>query len=379
MNVNHAEIDLPEAWQRAVDGLCAQPGCVTILGAVDTGKSTLTQVVIQAWQHAGLRIGWIDGDVGQSDLGPPTTLALQLIEPSTNLTTPLRPDAMRFVGSTSPAGHLLPVVVGLHRLAQLARERGAAALVINTSGMVFGGPARTLHAHLMDALKPDVVLALQRQSEVEHLLRPIERQRRCQVVRLPVSARASPRSREVRQQFRRQRFQAYLQGARLQSIAIAQVGVQNMFIQSGVPLSVTELGKASARLDTRIIYGERCADGLFLVADGYWHDDALASVPEQFEVPRVFIMPLSDFENRLIGLSDEQSDLLALGVLQAVDWPNKILYVLTPLDDRALPHVRLVQFGSLKLDPSSGVESPLGNARRSSASARFSTWTRASL
>lgn len=378
MSVMRTEIDMPEPWQRAVDSLCAQPGRVVVLGAMDTGKSTLTQVIIRAWQRARLKVGWIDGDVGQSDLGPPTTVAMQVVEPSTDLLMSMRADAMRFIGSTSPAGHLLPVVVGLHRLAQLAGELGAQVLVVNTSGMVFGGPARALHAHLMDVLRPDVVLALQRQSEIEHLLRPIEQQRRCQVVRLPVSERARARTREARQQFRRQRFQAYFQEARLQSIAIAQVGVQNMFLQSGTPLSAMQLGEASVKLNARVIYGEQCADGLFLIADGDWHDDAIASVLEQFAVPRILVLPLSDFENRLVGLSDEHGNLLALGLLQAVDWPNQILYVFTPLDNSSLARVRLIQFGSLKLDPS-GVESPLEQTRQLFVQARFSTSTRASL
>lgn len=357
MPIRFHEIDIPSPWQQALDHLCAHPGTIMILGALDTGKSTLTQVTLRALQQTGRTVAWVDCDVGQSDLGPPTTIAMAIIKPSTNLEKELPPDAMRFVGSTSPSGHLLPTVVGAHRMVQLARQRGAEAIVINTTGMVHGGPARALNLHLMDLIEPDDILALQAQSEIEHLLRPVEQQGRCRIHRLSPSAKVRSRSREARRQIRQQRFCAYFQGAPSRVFDASGLSWQNIFLGSGVRLSSEQVADVSTTLDAKVEYGEQCGDGLYLVIQGQFRGHNLYVLEEVFGVGRVSVIPLSDFENRLVGLSDAANDLLALGLLEQIDWANQTLRVLTPLPEHSLKRVKAIQFGSIRVDRF-GVEYP---------------------
>jgi len=357
MAIRFDEIDIPLAWQQALDHLCAHPGVIMVLGALDTGKSTLTQVALHALQQAGRTVAWVDCDVGQSDLGPPTTIAMAIIQPSTNLEKELPPDAMRFVGSTSPSGHLLPTVVGTHRMVQLARQRGVEAIVINTTGMVHGGPARALNLHLMDLIQPDEILALQAQSEIEHLLRPVEQPGRGRIHRLSPSAKVRSRSREARRQIRQQRFGAYFQGAPSRVLDASRLSWQNIFLGSGERLSSEQVADVSTALDVKVEYGERCSDGLYLVVQGRFRGNNLYVLEEVFSVGRVYVIPSSDFENRLVGLSDAANDLLALGLLEQIDWANQTLHVLTPLSEQSLKRVKTIQVGSIRLDRT-GVEYP---------------------
>lgn len=357
MNVRLDEIDIPAAWQQALDYLCAHPGVIMILGALDTGKSTLTRAALQALQRAGRTVAWIDGDVGQSDLGPPTTIAMALITPATKLEDDLQPDAMRFVGSTSPSGHLLPMLVGLHRLVQLARQRGAEAIVINTTGMVYGGPARALTLHTIDLIGPDDILALQAQAEIEHLLRPVERQSRCRIHRLPLSEKARPWSREARRRLRQEHFGAYFQRAQSRQLEASGLSWQHIFLGSGARLSAHQIADVASTLDAQVVYGERCGDGLYLVIQGQNRGYNLSLLEEIFGVERVYIIPVSEFESRLVGLSDATTDLLALGLLEQIDWVTLTVRVLTPLSDSLLRRVRVIQFGSIKVDRS-GAEYP---------------------
>jgi polynucleotide 5'-kinase involved in rRNA processing len=61
-------------------------------------------------------------------------------------------------------------------------------------------------------------------------------------------------------------------------------------------------------------------------------------------------MPLTDFDHRLLGLCDAANDLLALGLLEHIDWAGERLSVLTPLAKDLLNQVKVVQFGSLRVD-----------------------------
>jgi len=359
MPVRLHEIDIPPPWQRALDHLRDHPGIIMILGALDTGKSTLTQVTIHALQRAGRTVAWVDGDVGQSDLGPPTTIAMAVVKPSDDLEKGLQADALRFVGSTSPGGHLLPMVVGAHRMVQLAKQQSAEAIVINTTGMVHGGPARALNMHLIDVVKPDDILALQAQSEIEHLLRPVEQRGQCHIHRLPLSKRARQWSREARRQIRQDHFCAYFQNAESRAFGFSQLSLQNTFLGSGMRLSREQLADATSTLDAKVVYGERCSDGLYFVIQGRVRGYNLSILKEVFGVEQIYLFPYSDFESRLVGLCDATNDLLALGLLQQIDWVNETLHILTPLSETLFRKGKVVQFGSLKVDRS-GQEYPLG-------------------
>jgi polynucleotide 5'-hydroxyl-kinase GRC3/NOL9 len=350
MTAHPQEIEVLPAWQPALDYLRAQPGTILVLGATDTGKSTLTRVVVETLQRAGLSLAWIDGDVGQSDLGPPTTIGMTMVTPSTSLQEEIHAQALRFVGSVSPSGHLLPMVVGTHRMVQLARARGAQAVVINTSGMVYGGPARALNLHLIDVIKPDNILALQRASEIEHLLRPIERQSGLRVFRLPVSTKVKQWSLDARRAIRQESFRAYFADARQQELRFSQVSFQNIFLGSGARLSEKQLADAASALDAPVVYGERSSDGVYLVVNGRYRGHNLYILQEAFRVERVYVTLLIDFEDRLLGLCDATNDLLALGLMGQVDWVGGRVFILTPLSTHSLDQVRVIQFGALRVD-----------------------------
>ncbi|RMG52103.1 MAG: hypothetical protein D6723_09310 [Acidobacteria bacterium] len=341
-----SDIDVPPAWRRAIEHIVARPGTAMILGAVDTGKSTLTRATLLALHRAGRLVAWVDSDVGQSDLGPPTTIAMAMIRPSTALAETISPDAMRFVGAVSPSGHLLQTITGVHRMVHLARERGAEAIVINTTGMVHGGPARALKWHLVDLIAPDYILALQKQHEIEHLLRPMERLP-IRIYRLPLSARARAWSREARREIRQQHFRSYFQTATLHAFALTEVSVQNTFLGSGRALSEVERADASSTLDTDVVYGEWCSDGLFLVVSGVFRAHHLPLLKEIFGIGRIHIIPISDFEHRLVGLCDVHNDLLALGLVEHVEWARGILHILAPRTDRR--RIKVIQFGSMRV------------------------------
>jgi polynucleotide 5'-hydroxyl-kinase GRC3/NOL9 len=107
-----AGIDVPPAWERL--DLAHLAGTIVVIGATDSGKTTFVRwLVAQLGRHHEC-VGWLDADVGQSTLGLPTTMNLAVV--SQPLAEVPAPDACFFVDNTSPRGHMLPAVVGAHKL-----------------------------------------------------------------------------------------------------------------------------------------------------------------------------------------------------------------------------------------------------------------------
>ena len=218
-------IDVPQTWEERLRGILR--GTILVIGAVDTGKSTLVRYL---WSRLAPRtsLALIDADIGQSVLGPPTTQTLRLATPDAVEEFPPRGRLARwFVGAISPRGHMLPTVVGVARLVALARRWRAQTILVDTTGMVaphVGGVA--LKWAKFDLVRPDVVIALQRDRELEPLIGPWRHSGRFRLIELPVSPRVRVRTREERIAWRQYRFQVYFRRAREVVIPFSQAGVQ---------------------------------------------------------------------------------------------------------------------------------------------------------
>src|SRR5437660_765151 len=143
-----------------------------LIGGLDSGKTTLGRAMVRAACEAGKLAAFIDADVGQKSVGPPTTIGMKLVRTpeGTELENMDDPDGLYFVGSTSPQGHLLSVVTGTARLLTVARAAGAQFVVVDTSGMVSGVYGQLLKYHKLELIRPDLVVGLQRGQELDPLL-----------------------------------------------------------------------------------------------------------------------------------------------------------------------------------------------------------------
>lgn len=187
---------------------------VVLVGGLDSGKSTLSLALLRAAIMAGRPSAFIDADVGQKTVGPPATVTLKLVRSVGDLEPDVLAvaDAMSFVGSTSPEGHLLPVVTSVATLHAKAREAGADFVVVDTSGLVSGIYGQLLKYHKLELLKPDLVVGLQRGEEVLPLLGVIQRFFTTEVVPLGIHPAVVPTTVEQRADKRERAMRRYFAG-----------------------------------------------------------------------------------------------------------------------------------------------------------------------
>jgi polynucleotide 5'-hydroxyl-kinase GRC3/NOL9 len=200
-----------EPHQAVVERVAQSSGVILLVGGLDTGKTTLGRAIATAGLRNGRQVAYLDADLGQKAVGPPATVALKMIHADADLEPAAlsRPDAIAFVGSISPQGQLLPLVVGAAKLLDRAFENGADMVVVDTSGLVSGVYGQILKYHKVEMLSPDVVIGLQRGAELEPLLGIVHRFFATGVVSLPVHPGVAPTSVEERAAFRERAMRAY--------------------------------------------------------------------------------------------------------------------------------------------------------------------------
>lgn len=342
-------LKIPSEWREAAEEIAAQGGPVQVVGAPGSGKTTFCLYLTAYFCRHGRRVAWIDADPGQPFMGPPAVLSLSLYSEPSELLKRKAPLSMTFVGNTSPVGHLLEMTGGLQKLVARARDAGPELVLINTCGLVNGGAARELKFHEIDTVSPRYVIALQKETEVEHLLSPHAHRAGLLIRRLPISPDAVVSTREARLAEREQGFKEYFRGADFHEIALHDAGVHGPGLGTGERLGFRDVNKLSNIVQGIVVHAELSADRLFLLVEGEYAGDELYPAKELYNVKEVAVFKQSEMDHLLIGLNDEHNLCLGLGILRGLDMKELVLRVITPVRD--MSPIRYISFGSLRVSP----------------------------
>src|SRR5688500_3245533 len=143
-----------------------------LVGDIDTGKTSFGIELARRASERGIPAAFVDADIVQSTVGPPTTVGMKLCSGLTDFSREsLRvADSLGFVGSLVPKGHLLPLVTTTAKLVDRARESGCRLIIVDTTSLVSGIYGQTLKFFKMDLVRPDWVVGLERGGELEPVL-----------------------------------------------------------------------------------------------------------------------------------------------------------------------------------------------------------------
>ncbi len=254
---------IPKEWEELADRIEAGD-TVILLGGIDVGKSGLFAFLANKLVSYGSRVGLIDADVGQSDIGPVGTIGLSLISKEIVHPSLSSPNLLFFIGDNSPRGHLLPMVVGVKKLLDEAKKKGADVVLINTTGYIHSGPARALKRFKILVTDPSKVVVLQRSGESEHIIKLIPKN--SEVIKLSVAKGVRRKNHSLRVLFRQSNIRRYLNGARSLRIKVHETRLLDTLFFSGsyCPELVEEL---EGMLNLPIIYAEEAPDVILCLTE----------------------------------------------------------------------------------------------------------------
>jgi polynucleotide 5'-hydroxyl-kinase GRC3/NOL9 len=281
-----------------------------VIGASDSGKTTW---VGTATRHLigsdRLPFAIVDADVGQSTVGPPSAVGLTLLREQ--FTTEFAMDCLpchglSFIGSVSPPGHLLQILVGTNRLVESAVRWGARTVLVDTTGLIDQGPGFQLKLRKIELLAPRHLVALQRDSELEPILTVVAGRPGLTIHRLEASPAARARTALERARYRADRLMAYFSQSRRHVVDVAQLVI---LAPSG--------GRLTEKFGTPPILEARSLRGRELIG-------------------------------LVVGLQDSADETLALGVFEGTTEDIRHITIRTPLVEPQA--IRIVQLGSLYLE-----------------------------
>ncbi|MFQ5824926.1 MAG: Clp1/GlmU family protein [bacterium] len=343
METNQTWIDLSQK-------IAESPGLSVIIGATDTGKTTLAKFLIKEWTRQGFKVAFVDGDMGQSTLGPPGALGMRVFDTS-NLNFEnsqfTKDISLYFIGSYSPVGYLLQTVVGVNELVRKAESHKPDIILVDTTGLVFGGVGEHLKYRKLQLLQPKHVLIIQKSGELEHLKNLIKKDG-LTIHDLVQSSHIKIRSPEVRRNHRIQRLKEYFKGSKVCKLNFPKTIIWGSDYFSGMRLTDEELHFCSQILEGRILYGEKGGRTLFLLKKDFIFLKHQETIKAKYNVTNLLITNNWGFTNRLVAMYDTIGEILTIGILKRVDFEHKVINVLGNLEK--LETIECMEIGKETID-----------------------------
>lgn len=194
------------------------------IGSAGTGKTTMIANLTAALSPE-FTVGIVDADIGQSHLGPPATVAWGRIMGGFPGWESIPVESFYFTGAISPTGNLLQLVTGVKLMTDQALE-ACDKVLVDTTGLVTGSAAMALKEAKIDLLRPDMVIAIQRDDELSPVLDACRFLKRPRVVAPPVSPEARYISPAERSEYRRQKFYSYFTGAHVMKLSLKDTALR---------------------------------------------------------------------------------------------------------------------------------------------------------
>lgn len=345
------EYFMPGDWLGIANKILKDKGVVMVLGATDTGKSICTLLFANFWAKHGRKVGIVDVDMGQSDLGPPTTMGMVVIDKPIKSLEEVSVDTLYFVGSTSPLNYFLPTICGTKKLIDEGKKKGAEIIIVDTTGLVKGNPGRTLKENMIDIISPSHIVALQREDELEHILKNINLSGRIIVHRLSPCTEVKRKTYFLRREAREEKYRKYFKKASSLKINLANLDIKGSYYCSGVALGEEDLSFLEKTLMTEIIYAERTPEGVFIIIKERLPErfSGFFQIKKRFNTEKLIITEEAKFENLLVSLDNRQGFVVSLGIIQEFDFKRKIFTFFAPLEEKDLSKVFSLRFGAIQL------------------------------
>ncbi|XP_031121404.1 protein CLP1 homolog [Ipomoea triloba] len=218
----HAVLDARRhrAKASASDSDTYQGPRVIVVGPTDSGKSTLSRMLLSWAAKLGWKPTFVDLDIGQGSITVPGCIAATPIElpidPVEGI--PLEMPLVYFFGHVTPSANVDLYKVLVKELAQTLEkqfsgnaESRAAGMVINTMGWI-EGVGYELLLHAIDTFNATVVLVLGQEKLWSMLNYALKSKPNVDVVKLQKSGGVVSRNAKVRQKSRGYRIREYFYG-----------------------------------------------------------------------------------------------------------------------------------------------------------------------
>ncbi|WP_369017566.1 Clp1/GlmU family protein [Thermatribacter velox] len=324
------ELSWPEEWVILREKLTSFEGTILVVAPVDRGKTTLVRLICDFFRECGRSCALVDSDLGQSVVGPPTTVGM--LPPGSQLGSQeaLFTPYFRFVGDTTPSRHLLLTALSVFELVQMARALSQ-VVVVDTCGLFRGLEGLYLKMLKIKLLMPQLVIGLGNEEE----FRVLKVLKGRDFLILPTPEGVKNKGAEERKARRKLLFAEYFSRGRKLVLELSRL---RLF----APLSPYFYLQQALQAEWGMV---------FKVGRKRYHLLCSEKVQQDFPLEErsgYWLLP-EDMNNLLCCLYSKQLREIGLGIIRKIDFAKGKMEIWGTTLSQAEPH--FVVCGDLKVNP----------------------------
>ena len=343
--MNH-EYQINTDWKRLADQIVMPNQRVLVLGASDTGKSTFCRYLIDCGCAESLKVALVDADIGQSQIGTPTTVGMQHYDSSQKSDISQSEDtidALYFVGAISPQRNLLPTLTGTRLMVDSAINQNAEFIVVDTTGYVHNDAAAMLKQQKIDLIRPNHIVCIGRSKDLERIIGCYRSFNWLTIHYLLPHRLVRKKSSEARKKNRGSKFRQYFDDSELQEIPFEQIrGARTPFFNGRIA-NQKELEFLSGLTENDVVYAEWGQRSVSLIARRKLTLESTKKLKDYLSLTYVASETASYFDQRLVGMLNDSGITVGIGIIEAIDYNNKELQV--RCQSGIASDVKVLQFG----------------------------------
>lgn len=351
-STNVEEVDgdtIPPSWFQAFEELLnsqVKPFTAMVIGAVDSGKTSFCTFLINKLLNEGQKVAILDGDLGQSDIGPPCSVSYAFVtRPLTDLFALHAKNAF-FVGFTSPSRAINKVVEGLASSKQKILSNTPDFVIVNTDGWVEGEDAVKYKLQLAEKLNPNIILCIQQKDELASLLEALQKLR---TISVDSPSAIRQRSTEKRRSLRELGYTKYLRNAKVKTIPLSWLKIEeDELIGLGRNCgNIKQATKIYGLLGMKPLHlAELCDKICVVIGKRRWIDSENIKNVEEITKKKVAVIHKGEEKGLLMALYDDERNFLGIGSLREIDYRRNAMKIYTPVSEK----ISIVTVGRVKLD-----------------------------
>lgn len=315
---------------------------IMVLGGSDAGKNTLITYLTNRLLRGGFKVAIMDADMGQSEIGPPTTMSLAYLQNPIFELLEAEPSSIFFVGSTSPAYMISRVLKGIEELmSHFNKAQVKEDLIVNMPGWISGHGAVDFVLQMISKINTSHLVSLQRENEVEDILKEVPS--RVDLTKLTVSPYARPRTREERKFLRETSYRKYFVGSKEFTMRCSKIDFSPLFSSQGEEVSLKVIREVENIVGSRVLYCEQDNFSINAVVmsqveaktelfgettDEEQNHEAGSTRGEKTPVQKeIRLVPVNELSDLIVALFDKNEQFVSLGILKNLDFRAKRISV----------------------------------------------------
>ena len=336
-------------WESLSDEIVQPNQHILVMGSIDSGKTTFCQYLIEVAIHRGLKSALIDTDIGQSTIGPPTTIGMklfpsnndsagipldgvnlsqnQIVEDDNTVAYSLNADALYFVGAISPVRNSLPLLTGTRLMVDAAQEASTEFVVIDTTGYIHQPAAVILKQHKIDIVQPHHIVCIGRSREMEKITASYRMMDWLKTHYLPKHKMARIKSIQRRQQNRQTKFRTYFENSMIQNITFSEVCSARTPFFNGKIANQKDVDILMQLTEKEILYAEWGHRELAIITSRRLTTSTIMKIKDYLSLKKVFTEAATYFHRRNVGLVDRSGTTIGIGIIESVDFQNQELRI----------------------------------------------------